>query len=186
MKPEPPHAPAEIPYVPDIGPLMESLLSSTDKLFFISHCIPGSIATDWSLVKVNVQDSLHHHPSALQDSHFLVDFYTRHPDDAYFNAINQRYWLEYHPVMNNIDPNRKRTTHIIRPSNQSQSYAKAEGLVPLCQCVFLIDSDTYITGPFNFAQANNRQSRDPIGIDQWNIRWSTYCLVTSTLLVTCT
>ena len=46
-KPAPP-----APVVPDIGTLSASLISSDDKLFFISHAPPGSSNREWSLVRV--------------------------------------------------------------------------------------------------------------------------------------
>ena len=76
------------PYVLLIGPLTASLMARLNKLFFISHCVPGSGITKWSLVRVTLRDSLRKHPNALQDGRFLVDFYTYHPKDKLFNAIN--------------------------------------------------------------------------------------------------
>ena len=79
------------PSLPLIAPLVASLLSSIDRLFFISHRVPGSGVTEWSLVRVAMRDSLREHPNCTQDGRFLVDFYTCHPKDKLFNAVNQRY-----------------------------------------------------------------------------------------------
>ena len=62
------------PTLPLIGPLVASLLSSVNKLFFISHLVPGSGVTEWSLVRVAMRDSLRKHPNCTQDGRFLVDF----------------------------------------------------------------------------------------------------------------
>jgi hypothetical protein len=165
--PIPAAAPAS-PLVPDIGDLTARLFASVDKLFFISHKIPGSSITEWHLAQVDLRTSLSEHPTAFQDGKFLVNFFTCHPSDKYYNAINQRYWLEYHPILEEPNPHRQRSTHIIRPTQQSPSYAEAEGLLPFRQWVRLTNADTYIAGPFDFAIINNKKSRDRISIDQWN------------------
>ena len=97
---------------------------------------------EWSLVRVALAESLSLHPNALQDGKFLVDFYICHPGDIYYNAVNQRYWLEYHPILDDNRPNHQATAHLIRPSAQSESYAVAEGLRPFHQWVRLINTDT--------------------------------------------
>ena len=117
--PCPPTITPSAPSVPLIGPLVASLFASDDKLFFISHRVPGSGVTEWSLVRIILRDSLKEHPNCLQDSRFLVVFYTCHPKDKLFNAINQRYWLEYHPFRELPNPMRQRTTHLLRPSEDS-------------------------------------------------------------------
>ena len=105
----------------------------------------------------------------MQDGKFLVEFYTCHPADKRYNAVNQRYWLEYHPKSQIADPFRNRTAHLVRPSSQSESYATAEGLEPFRQWVRLIHAETYITGPFDFSSINGRKSRDRVGHKQWRI-----------------
>ena len=98
-----------------------------------------------------------------------MEYYTCHPSDKRYNAANQRYWLEYHPATEVANPFRVKSTHIIRPSPQSQEYAAAEGLRPFSQWVRLTNGDTYICGPFNFADVNGRRTRDRISLDQWKI-----------------
>jgi hypothetical protein len=63
---------------PSITPLAPLIISSSDKLFFISHSIGGS-HQEWCLVYVAFQDLVALYPSCLQDSCFLVDFYMDHP-----------------------------------------------------------------------------------------------------------
>ena len=58
---------------------------------------------------------------------------------------------------------------MIRPSSQSEYYAKAEGLKPFTQWIRLTNFDTYIAGPFDFAEINGRKSRDRVPQDQWKI-----------------
>ena len=56
---------------------------------------------------------------------------------------------------------------MIRPSSQSEAYAKAEGLAPFSLWIRLTNSDTYITGPFEFADINGRKTRDRVPQDRW-------------------
>ena len=62
------------PTLPLIGPLVASLLTSVDKLFFISHRVPGSGVTEWSLVQIALRNLLREHLNCIQDGCFLVDF----------------------------------------------------------------------------------------------------------------
>ena len=118
----------QLPMVPAIGPLTVNLLASADKLCFLSNCVQGSNMAEWALVRVDLQRSVLSHPSTLQDGQFLVDFYTCQSADKMFNALNQRYWLEYHPKFDLSNPYCDCFTHMIRPSAQLPSYAVAEGL----------------------------------------------------------
>ena len=157
------------PRVPTIGPLTANILASRDKLFFVSHSIPGSGVREWALVRIDLQLSIKAHPTALQDGVFLAQFYTCHPADKRYNAANQRYWLEYHPRLEVSNPVRKKHTHLIRPSADSEAHAQTEGLEPFSLWLRLINEDTYISGPFNFADINGRRSRDRVPECQWRI-----------------
>ena len=53
------------PSVPEIGPLTASILASDDKLFFISHRVPGSAMKEWELAWVDLQLSVQDHPIAF-------------------------------------------------------------------------------------------------------------------------
>ena len=158
---------APLPVLPSLGTLTAGILRSPHKLFFISHRIPGSSVSEWSLVSVAMEETMSLNPNALQDGKFLVDFYICHPADAYYNATNQRYWLEYHPTLQNNNPEHRSTAHLLRPSSASPAYAISEGLRPFRQWVRLTNGDTYIHGPFNFAVVNGRQTRDRIDLEHW-------------------
>ena len=127
--PDPP-IPPQPPLVPPIDTLAPKIIQSSSKLFFISHRVPGCSQQEWSLVQVALKDSLKLHPHGLQDGKFLVEFYMCHPSDKFFDAPNQRYWLEYHPTFDGPGTDHKHTAHLIRPSASSKDYAKAEGLTP--------------------------------------------------------
>ena len=94
----------------------------------------------------------------MQNGNFLVDFYSCHPANKRYNAANQWCWLEYHSWMTIANPRRNRTTHMIRPLSRSPSYALAEGLALFSKWVRLTNADTHVTGPFNFAAINGRNT----------------------------
>ena len=167
--PPPPVQAPPAPKVPLIGPLVANILASKDKLFFISHKIPGSEISEWALVRIDLQLSVKAHPAAVQDGRFLAQFYTCHPADKRYNAINQRYWLEYHPRYELASPARNKHTHLIRPSADSARYAIAEGLQPFSLWIRLTNHDTYISGPFDFADVNGRRTRDRVPEAQWRL-----------------
>ena len=166
-KPPPTVPPA--PNVPSISKLAAALFNSDDKLFFISHRVPGCAQQEWSLVRVALDASLKLNNSCLQDGRFIVEFFVCHPGDKLYNASNQRYWLEYHPTWDGPGLDHKHTAHLLRPTASSPEYAISEGLTPFRQWVILTNSDCYICGPFNFAVINGRQSKDRISLEHWKI-----------------
>ena len=165
---EPPKA-AQQPTIPSAATLAAQILRCSDKLFFITHQIPGSSQTEWSLVRVAFEDSIRLQPSCLNTGKYLVKFYVCHPSDKLFDAPNQRYWLEYHPTFDGPGSDHKHTAHLIRPSLASKDYAIAEGLTPFRQWVRLSNSSTYICGPFDFADINGRRTKDRVPLAQWKI-----------------
>ena len=164
--PQPPtYSPPTIPTLPT---LMASIISSSDKLFFVSHSFGNDSHREWRLMRVAFQDSVAFYPSYLQDGRFLVEFYILHDSDVRFNCINQRYWLQYHATTDIATPTSISETHLIRPSDSSNAYAKRHKLVPFRQWINLTHSDTYIHGPFDFALINGRQSRDRVSAIDWD------------------
>jgi hypothetical protein len=126
--PEPPVSSlAPEQFTPSIMSLAPLIVSSPDKLFFISHSIAGS-HREWRLVRVAFRDSIALYPSCLQDGQFLVDFYMDHPFDICYNANNQQFWLQYcnqtSAVFGTMD------AHLITPSGTSEDRAKRHLLVP--------------------------------------------------------
>ena len=161
--------PLAVPATPSLAELSASIVASRHRLFFISHRLPGSITSEWSLVRVALSETLSCHPSAFQDGRFLVDFYIVHPGDRFFNAVNQRYWLEYHPCNENNSNAHQHTAHLLRPTDEAAQIASAENLRPFRQWVRLNHSDTYLSGPFDFAVLKGRQTVDRVPIAQWNL-----------------
>ena len=52
--PLPPAQAPPTPLVPAVGPLTATILSSVDKLFFVSHYVPGFDTAEWALVCVDL------------------------------------------------------------------------------------------------------------------------------------
>jgi hypothetical protein len=96
----PPSAPNHvIPSIPAIHLLTASIICSIDRLFFVLHSIGSNDAREWRLVRAAFEDSISLYPSSTQDGQFLFEFYICHPSDWRYNAINQRYWLQYHDLL---------------------------------------------------------------------------------------
>jgi hypothetical protein len=154
------------PLAPTILTLALLIISSTDKLFFIAHKIGTADCYEWHLVCVAFQESVLLYPSCLQDRRFLVEFYMAHPADAHYNAINQRFWLQYRdcnaPTFGTMD------AHLITPSNSSADRAACNHLVTVQSWVNLTHGDTYLHGPFDFAVVRGCKTCDHIGQDFWD------------------
>ena len=138
-------------------------------MFFITYNTPGTTVSSWHLIRVLIRDSMSLNPNAMQNGMFLVEFYICHPGNVYYNATNQRYWLEYHPLLSSSNAAQRHHAHLIRPHSSSSSYADKEGLQPFRQWVRLIHGSTYIHGPFDFAVVNGKKSRDRIALEHWQV-----------------
>jgi hypothetical protein len=89
-----------------------------------------------------------------------------HPSDIRYNAINQRFWLQYQAsspaVFGTMD------AHLIAPSDTSEDRAARHQLVPTHTWVNLTRSDTYLHGPFNFAVVKGCKTRNRIAQEHWD------------------
>lgn len=162
----PPEPPSVSPSLPVIDTLAASILRSTDRLFFINQRTSPSHG-EWRLVRVVLDDSIALHPSCLQDGRFLVEFYVRHTADGRYNNANQRYWLQYHRPGDIANPLDTSLTHLIRPSETSETVAARKGLIVFRQWANLTHEATFLHGPFDFATVNGRKTRDRISNEDW-------------------
>ncbi len=151
---------------PSITSLAPQIIASTDKLFFIPHNIGASTCREWRLVRVAFRDSILLYPPSLQDSRFLVEFYVLHPADVRYNAINQRYWLQY-SVHNGIS-NGQLDPHLLTPSDNSEERAAKHKLRPIRTWVNLTHGNTYVHRLFDFATIRGCKSRDRIAQECWD------------------
>jgi hypothetical protein len=166
----PPTSPAVYtsPPIPSISTLIASIIASSDWLFFVSHSLGNTSVREWRLVQVAFSDSTALYPSCLQDARFLVEFYTLHYDDLRFNAINQRYWLQYHSTGKYATPTLSKQTHLIQPTDTSEALATTQRLEPFCRWLDLAHSDTYIHSPFEFATVNGRKTHNCVAQCDWD------------------
>ena len=153
--------------VPPLSTLIASIVSSIDKLFFISWQIPGSSIREWRLIRINFKDTMRLYPAALQDGKFLAEFYIVHTDDVRFNGINQRYWLQYHSLTDIATPSANSQCHLVKPSPTAAAYASRNHLVPFRQYINITHTSTFIHGPFDFAHVAGRKTRDRISLEDW-------------------
>ncbi len=159
----------QLPSIPPISSLVESIIKSPDKLFFIAHSYNHPTTCEWCLIHVAFEDSTTLSPSCLQDGRFLVEFFTLHHNYIRYNATNQRFWLQYHNSGNIATPTPYTATHLIRPSNMSEAHVKHHGLVPFHRWINLTHSDTFIHGPFDFAIVEARKTCNRISQIDWDI-----------------
>jgi hypothetical protein len=89
--------------------------------------------------------------------------------DSRYNAINKRFWIQYHSQDNIMANSTLANTHLICPSDSSETYASRHKLLPFQKYINLTHSDTFIHGPFDFTTINNRKSQDRICQSDWNI-----------------
>jgi hypothetical protein len=124
---------------------------------------------EWRIVRVVFEASMASYSSCLVDGQYLVDFYISHPSDSRYNAINKRFWLQYHSQDDIMVNSTLANTHLICPSDSSETYASRHKLLPFRKYINLTHSDTFIHGPFDFSTINNRKKRDRIWQSDWDI-----------------
>jgi hypothetical protein len=157
------------PFTPILSALIASIINSSDRLFFIAYSLGNPTTRKWHLVRIAFADSTALYPSCLQDGQFLVEFYTLHHTDVRFNAINQRYWLQYNSINNISTPSPSTATHLIRLSDTSEPHASRLWLVLFRRWINLTHSDTLLHGLFEFATVHGRKTRDCISQSDWDI-----------------
>ena len=168
----PPAAPNHpIPPIPAIHLLTAAIIRSTDRLFFVSHSIGANDAREWRLARVAFHDSVSIYPSCTLDGRFLFEFYICHPADWRYNAVNQRYWIQFHGREDMLHPSLTTETHLVRPSDTSDDHANRHNLLPFRKWLNITHTDTYIHGPFEFATVRGRKSRDRICQEDWDALW---------------
>ena len=166
----PPSAPLyTAPTIPPAAILAQQIVKSSDKLFFISNGIGAGDVREWRLVRIALEAAMASYSSCLVDGRYLVDFYIPHPSDYRYNAINQRFWLQYHSRDDILANSTSANTHLLRPTDSSEAYAARHKLLPLRTYINLTHTDTFIHGPFDFATINKRKSRDRISQLEWDI-----------------
>jgi hypothetical protein len=166
----PPAAPTySLPAIPELTILIRSIIQSSDRLFFISHSVGSNEARKWRLVQVAFKELMSSYPLCLQDGCFLLNFFICHPSDSRINAINQRYWLQYHTLSKLQSPLTTMNTHLICPSDKLVNYAQCHKLCPFQKWLNLTHLNTFIHGPFEFASVHGRKAQDHVSQVDWDI-----------------
>jgi hypothetical protein len=82
-----------IPSTPLTNTLAQCIINSTNRLFFISRKIGGSVdkIPKWRIVGVALAPMMASYPSCLNDGCYAIDFYISHLADFWCNAINRRF-----------------------------------------------------------------------------------------------
>jgi hypothetical protein len=120
----------------DIQSTLINLIRSDDKILSITYTTPYTNHIKWKLVQVDIDYTLNHHPSALQDGKLFVNFLIcHHPADHQFNAPNQRFWPEYHERQGRYSVTG--IYHLVKPSQNTPAYLRRKNLVPFSQWITL-------------------------------------------------
>ncbi len=165
----PPAAPTHmIPAVPSILLLVTAIVRSTDHLFFVSCRFGDNEVQEWQLARVAFMDLMSIYPSCTLDGRFLFEFYICHPADWWYNAVNQHYWLQLHSRSDLMSPCSSSETHLVHPSDSSDSYAAHHKLMHFRKWLNICHQDTYIHGPFEFASICGCKTRDLIAQSDWD------------------
>ncbi len=166
----PPAAPTHpIPAVPSILLLVATIVRSTNRLFFVSCKFGDNDAREWWLAWVAFLDSMSLYPLCTLDGRFLFKFYICHPAGWQYNQINQRYWLQLHSTRDLASPCSTTDTHLMRPTDTSDSYVACHKLMPFRKWLNIRHLDTYIHGPFDFASICGRKTRDHVAQSDWDV-----------------
>ena len=154
--------------------LIQSIIMSEDKLFFIAYRNPNESRKEWKLVQLDFKLSIQQYPNCLQDGKFIFNFLIQHPKDKDVAYPHKRFWIEYHKV---LTPKHLHTQyHIIQPSDISPKIADNQNLIPYREWINIKDQSILINGPFNFSTLNQRKTRDKIDIREWQILQQSYQL----------
>ena len=155
------------PTLPPFSSIIQSIISSEDKLFFISYCLANQTRREWKLVQLDFKQSMLKYHNCLQDGKFIMNFLIQHPKDSSTPFKFKRFWIEYHKILSQKKLHNQ--YHIIQPSDLSEKLAKNQNLTPYREWVNIKDPNTIVHGPFNFATINNRKTRDKISLRDWQI-----------------
>ena len=85
------------------------------------------------------------------------------------NAVNQRYWIQFHSREDILHPSLSTDTHLIRPSETSDDYAQRHKLLSFRKWLNITHQDTFIHGPFEFATIQGCKTQDRISQADWDI-----------------
>jgi hypothetical protein len=146
---------------------MAAIIKSTDQFFFVSHNIGANEAQEWRLAWVDFNDSLLMYPACTLDGQFLFKFYICHPADWQYNAVNQRYWFQFHGWEDITHPSLSTETHLVQPSDTFDDYAQRHNLLSFWKWLNIAHLDIYTRGPFEFAAICGRKTNNRISQDDW-------------------
>jgi hypothetical protein len=136
---------------------------------FVSCKFGDNDAREWLLTRVAFMDSMSLYPLCILDGRFLFNFYICHPADWQYNAINQRYWLQLHSISNLASPRSTTKTHLVQPSDTSDSYIAYHKLMPFRKWLNICHLDSHIHRPFDFASICGCKTQDGITQPDWGV-----------------
>ena len=108
--------------------------------------------------------------------------YICHPADSWYNAINQRFWLQYHTDSKLQSPLSTMDTHLTHPSTTLIDYATHHKLSAFQKWVNLTHHNTFIHDPFEFISVNGCKTRDRVSQTDRSVLKSHYNMFHNQLL----
>jgi hypothetical protein len=121
------------------------------------------------LVRVVFRESMPLYPSRQQDGMFLVKLYICHSANSWYNAVNQRFQLQYHTDSKLQSPLSTTETQPICSSTTLINYADCHKISVFQKWVNLTHQDTFIHSPFEFSSASGCKTQDCVSQTDWNI-----------------
>ena len=74
-----------------IDTIVNEIIRSEDRLFFISYTMPNTSRREWKLVRINLDLSMMKHSKYLQDGKFIAEFYIQHTQDNKLDWTSKRF-----------------------------------------------------------------------------------------------
>lgn len=112
----------------DFPSIIQSVITSEDKLFFIAHTTFNGSRKEWKLVQLDLQASIKLSSTCIQDGKFIMNFLIQHPHDVALPHQYKRFWTEYHRVLGSKKLHSN--FELIKPSEITSKIAKANSLIP--------------------------------------------------------
>jgi hypothetical protein len=134
----------------DSAILFHKIELSTDRLFFISFRMPGTLRAKWFLVAVDLTQTAAETGRCGDpkvSGTYFVHFYGRHPSDDSDSDCEARWWPLWHEFVIADDGVIDYGKRVLVPP--SQSIDKRQ-LLPWGECVTLLDQSLCLLGPFDF------------------------------------
>lgn len=151
----------------DPAELANALLHSHDKLFFVAYAPTGTLCMHWYLVCLDFDACAR--VSRAKDhaatGHYVVDFFAKFSRDRYQSDPDSRWWPEWQEFSFGSNGEMELGARIEFAPNRRPDldrFTTYSDVLDLC------NPDVCLVGPFDFADAPSRKSRDSVPLAEWH------------------